>query len=214
LDETVTMLQVGEHYGQGVFEPINTYLRSSEDGLRFYRSMNATDPYDGPLDVAPWHVAVVGEEPDDTNWLIGPVRYDPTALPLHREGAQPKTHPSGGDALNSGPGNFDLVTPTGAATPLGAHTASTPQDIDLGLLSELAQAVTRGVGDLHSPQRAPPELCDIRATVSHHNQLVPNDTAPSSPNIAATATPPEAIVETSMTAVVGALGAVAGAAAG
>jgi hypothetical protein len=81
LDETVTMIQIGDHYGQGVFEPINTYLRSNEEGLRFYRSMSPNDPHDGLLGVAPWHVAAVGGTSEGKNLLFATVKYDPTTRP-------------------------------------------------------------------------------------------------------------------------------------
>ena len=239
LDETVTMIQIGDHYGQGVFEPINTYLRSNEDGLRFYRSMNSNDPYNGPLDVSPWHVAVVGETSEDKNWLIAPVKYDPTMRPSvdfteaiaagaawspDVDATSRATSPAGGNAVTVEAKKLNLSSPAGTASPLGGHTASTPQDMDLGLLSELGQAITRGAEDLHSRWRLPPADSGNPAHIEHGAQPIPI-TAPTSPQTVMvpiyggtslpSSTPiKDHLTETSVAVVVGALGAVAGASAG
>jgi len=240
LDETVTMIQIGDHYGQGVFEPINTYLRSNEEGLRFYRSMNSSDPFNGPLDVSPWHVAVVGEKSEDENWLIAPVKYDPTMRPPEATvdetiAAGAAWKPDNGDSsreASPADGNvkaekYNLSSPTGTATPLGAHTASLPQDMDLGLLSELGQAITRGADDLHRRWTPPTANSGNPAHVEHGAQPIP-ETAPASPqsvvvqygggNFQEQKSPSSTLLnhltETSVAVAVGALGAVAGASAG
>ena len=43
LYESVTMVQIGEHNGLRVFEPVNDFLRSPEDGLRYHRTMDFND---------------------------------------------------------------------------------------------------------------------------------------------------------------------------
>ncbi len=51
LNHTVTMIHLGRHHEDHVYEPINTWLRSGEDGLRYHRSMHEEDAYDGPPDM-------------------------------------------------------------------------------------------------------------------------------------------------------------------
>ena len=72
------MIELGCHNGLHVFEPINDWLQSSEDGLRFHRTMNPADVYEGPLDIAAFGKPVAGSLADDKNWLVNPVTYDPT----------------------------------------------------------------------------------------------------------------------------------------
>jgi len=60
LNETVTMIFLGHHDGLSVFEPINEFLKSPEDGLRYHRSMVTSDVYDGCLDLAQFGRPVMG----------------------------------------------------------------------------------------------------------------------------------------------------------
>ena len=78
LGQTVTMVAVGRHYDHHVYEPVNTWLQSPEDGLRYHRSMNDQDVYTGPLDMATFGRPVGGPLSDDRKWLVNPLSYDPT----------------------------------------------------------------------------------------------------------------------------------------
>ena len=60
LGPCVTMVNVGRHNDDYVYEPVNTWLQSTEEGLRFHRSMNDDDVYEGPLDMATFGRPVVG----------------------------------------------------------------------------------------------------------------------------------------------------------
>jgi len=70
LGQTVTMVAVGRHYDHHVYEPVNTWLQSPEDGLRYHRSMNDQDVYTGPLDMATFGRPVSGPLSDDKKWLV------------------------------------------------------------------------------------------------------------------------------------------------
>ena len=50
--QTVTMIHIGGDNDSDAYEPTNAFLRSAEDGLRYHRSMNEADVYEGPLDMA------------------------------------------------------------------------------------------------------------------------------------------------------------------
>jgi len=130
LYEAVTMIRIGDHNGHGVYEPINDFLKSPEDGLRFHRTMDFNDVYHGPLDLAPWNRPVVGQLSDDKSWIVNPLTYDPTR-PLQSE-------------LRNGPSVpiFDCATPSGDAEVLGEYAAH--KDVDISLLAALGAAVSRG----------------------------------------------------------------------
>ena len=81
LNNTVTMIHIGSHDGLMVYEPINTWLRSPEDGPRYHRSMYVEDVCEGPLEMATSGKAVVGPISDDAKWLVNPIGYDPTRPP-------------------------------------------------------------------------------------------------------------------------------------
>ena len=70
LNDLVTMIHLGEHDGDYVFEQTNMLLNSPEDGLRYYRSMSAKDMHDGPLDFAPFGRPVVGPPSSDLQTLV------------------------------------------------------------------------------------------------------------------------------------------------
>ena len=53
-------------------------LKSPEDGLRFHKSMDADDMFEGPLDLMPFGKPVVGAVSTDELWVINPQAYDPT----------------------------------------------------------------------------------------------------------------------------------------
>ena len=78
LGSTVTMVYIGKDNEKFVYEPVNHWLKSSEDGLRYHRSMDVSDVYDGPLDLAPFGKPVSGPLSDDKLWLVNPLSYDPT----------------------------------------------------------------------------------------------------------------------------------------
>ena len=81
LNHTVTMIYLGRHHEDHVYEPINTWLRSGEDGLRYHRSMNVDDVYGGPLGMATFGRPVAGPLSEDQQWLVTPPSYDPTRPP-------------------------------------------------------------------------------------------------------------------------------------
>ena len=86
INECVTMIQVGSLKGSGIWEPINTFLRSPEDGLRYHKSMDITDPFKGPRDVLPWGTPVQGEISEDKRWMIDPGEIpavDEKQIPYH-----------------------------------------------------------------------------------------------------------------------------------
>ena len=72
LGDLVTMIHIGEHDGKYVFEPTSMLLKSPGDGLRYHRSVNAEDMYDGPLGLAPFGRPVVGPLSSDEIWVINP----------------------------------------------------------------------------------------------------------------------------------------------
>ena len=78
MNNAITMIYIGQHDDQYVYEPINDYLQSPEDGLRYHRSMNVDDMYEGCLDLATFGKPVVGARSDDQQWLVNPMSYDPT----------------------------------------------------------------------------------------------------------------------------------------
>ena len=128
LNDQVTMVHLGQHDGEQVFEPTDMILGSPEDGLRYHHSMSATDMFEGPFDLAPWGRPVVGPISSDQLWLINPQPYDPTKSPSKK-----------GENL---PVADQLPTPQSQATILG-HTSAVA-DVDIGMLAELGTAVTRG----------------------------------------------------------------------
>ena len=73
LGTTITMVFIGMDNDKYVYEPLNNWLKSSEDGLRYHRSMDGLDVYDGPLDLAAFGRPVSGHLSDDKQWLINPL---------------------------------------------------------------------------------------------------------------------------------------------
>ena len=138
INEAVTMIQVGALNGAGLWEPINTFLRSPEDGLRYFKSQDVNDPFKGPLDILPWGTPVQGALSDDQKWMIDPelvADVEDEKMPYHYNISSPQ---------------HGEIHSTGA------------QDIDLDLLSQLGDAVTRGAQnirayscDIHSRNTAP-----------------------------------------------------------
>ena len=137
----VTMIHVGRHDGKHVYEPTNQWLRSPEEGLRFHRSMREDDVYDGPLDLARFGQAVVGPLSDDQKWLVNPLSYDPT-------------RPSGVASADASAEQVSMATPTHEPATLGSY-AALPTDIEVSLLAELGQAVTRGAESVSHGQQSP-----------------------------------------------------------
>ena len=93
IDETVTMIQVGVQHclsadgsrvgTEPVFEPINTFLKSPEDGLRFCRSMDTRDVIEDPLQLLPWGTQVHGGLSDDSRWMVNPTKVgENPAIPI------------------------------------------------------------------------------------------------------------------------------------
>ena len=74
LNEAIAMIHLGDHKGQYVYEPVNHHLRSPEDGCRFHRSMNVSDVYDDPLDIATWGRPVTGQyQMTGAGWSSAPL---------------------------------------------------------------------------------------------------------------------------------------------
>ena len=139
LNETVTMIYVGRHDSQYVYEPLNDWLQSPEDGLRYHRTMNVDDVYDGCLDMATFGRPVVGHRSDDRKWLVNPLSYDPT-----------RPTPITDNELGEIPRVMDqeLSTPQNEPKPLGDYANPSATDVDLGLLAELGAAITRGAEEV------------------------------------------------------------------
>ena len=147
LNDTVTMMLMGQHDGQSVFEPINTFLQSPEDGLRFHRTMNANDMYEGSLDLARFGRPVVGPLSNDENWLVNPLPYDPTRPSVRTQNSENYENaipiidavtlgppPSIADAISIGAAwNPEAVDPSSSAV----------QAVDISLMAEFGSAVTR-----------------------------------------------------------------------
>ena len=130
INECVTMIQVGSLNGAGIWEPINTFLQSPEDGLRYCRSMDVNDAFNGPLDVLPWGTPVQGAVSDDQQWMVDPQIID------EKTEEQPMPYHYNIGNQDSQLGEIPVV--------------SNSQDIDLDLLSQLGTAVTRGAQDVSS----------------------------------------------------------------
>ena len=81
LNHMVTMIFIGKHGEDFVYEPINNWLQSPEEGLRYHRTMDVNDVYDGCLDMATFGRPVVGPISQDHKWLVNPLVYDPTRPP-------------------------------------------------------------------------------------------------------------------------------------
>ena len=158
LGSTVTMVYICRDNEKFVYEPVNHWLKSSEDGLRYHRSMYGLDVYDGPLDLAAFGKPVSGPLSDDKQWMVNPLSYDP---------------PRPGNMLLQmveTPVNntISMASPVGSAVPLGNYaTHQAAADVDLTLLSELGRAVSRGARE-------------VQAAGGHHHRPVP-DTAPTTP---------------------------------
>ena len=94
INEAVTMIQVGALNGAGLWEPINTFLRSPEDGLRYFKSQDVNDPFKGPLDILPWGTPVQGALSDDQKWMIDPelvADVEDEKMPYHYNISSPPT---------------------------------------------------------------------------------------------------------------------------
>jgi hypothetical protein len=132
INECVTMIQVGSLNGSNIWEPINTFLRSPEEGLRYHRTMDVSDPFKGPLDILPWGTPVQGAVSDDQRWMIDPgtvpEKTDETHMPYH----------------------YSIASPSDPQHQWETHAASSSQDIDLELLAQLGTAVTRGAQGIPS----------------------------------------------------------------
>ena len=192
LGSTVTMVYLGKDNEKFVYEPVNDWLQSSEEGLRYHRTMDGLDVYEGPLDLAAFGKPVSGPLSDDKRWLVNPLSYDPTR--------------PGSSRLQKGeiPVNntISMASPVGSAATLGDYAAhQAAADVDLGLLAELGRAVSRGAEQVRD----------------HHSQPVP-DTAPTTPEASVIAHAGTSFAgkgtEMAVTAVCATAGAIGGAAAG
>ena len=137
----VTMIHVGRHDGRYVYEPTYQWLRSPEEGLRFHRLMHEDDVYDGPLDLARFGQAVVGPLSDDQKWLVNLLSYH-------------HTRPSGVASADASAEQVSMATPTHEPATLGSYAALST-DIEVSLLAELGQAVTRGAELVSHGQQSP-----------------------------------------------------------
>ena len=171
LGDAVTMVRIGSHGAFGVFEPTNRFLRSTEEGLRYHRSVNERDIYDGPLDMARFGRPVTGTVSLDSQWLVSPLAYDST---------RPVIVPTQSGEICMAHVEAPVISmssPYGDPTPLGDYTAQTTTpttDVEISMLAELGAAVTRGADDIRASHR-PSSLSS--AHVRHSQQPVP-DTAP------------------------------------
>ena len=86
--------------------------------------------------------AVVGPISDDERWLTNPLTYDPT-----------RPIPFLDEQLGETPRDIhqDLATPAGEAEVLGRGVPAA-SDVDIGLMAELGEAITRGA-ELLQPGR-------------------------------------------------------------
>jgi hypothetical protein len=110
--------------------------------------MNVDDVYGGPLDMATFGRPVAGPLSEDQQWLVNPLSYDPTRpppTPIMDEDHHGETHLAADQ--------YGLSTPIGDAEQLGAYalTTTTKSDVDISLLAELGQAVTRGSAQVNMP---------------------------------------------------------------
>ena len=125
---------------------------------------------------------VSGPSSDDERWLVNPLSYDPTRpAPLTED---PRQHAE----THLVRGSQSLSTPIGDAAPLGSYAATTTADVDIGLLAELGQAVTRSAEEvrgeeLHSRWRQPATADAHASHPEHVAQPVP-ETAPHTPEAA------------------------------
>ena len=92
--------------------------------------------------------------------------YDPNKLPLNTGSAETPTVTS----------ILDLATPDGEPAPLGEYAGIITSDVDIALLAELGQAVTRGGDDGHRRWQAPTADSGNPARSAHSAQLVPATT--------------------------------------
>ena len=74
LGSTITMVYLGKDNEKFVYEPVNHWLKSSEEGLRYHRTMDGLDVYEGPLDLAAFGKPVSGPLSDDRKGLVNPLR--------------------------------------------------------------------------------------------------------------------------------------------
>ena len=65
------MIQIGVANGLHLSMPIITFLKSTEDGLRYCRSIYPTHVAKGDTDIAPWGTTLHGEISDDAKWMVG-----------------------------------------------------------------------------------------------------------------------------------------------
>ena len=140
INEAVTMIQVGKDGDYKIYEPINTFLKSPEQGLRYFRSMNVDDPYTGVGDLAPWGMSLVGPISDDEKWMVNPSAVNDDE---HGEIHLPITDSSTTE-------RYSISSPelphAGTATTYNPNSSSTgTEDVDISLLAELGEAITRGV---------------------------------------------------------------------
>ena len=181
LGEKVTMLHIGQHDNYHVFEPINDYLKSNEEGLRYHRTMNERDVYEGPLDIAKFGRPVSGALSEDQRWLVNPLTYDPTRPTALKDHGEIQT----GQLIP-----LSMDTPHDDPQRLGDYaraSTTTTSDVDIGLLGELGLAVTRGANlvaeDPHIHWQAPTGRSEEPGHHEHAARPVP-PTAPHTPETA------------------------------
>ena len=208
------MIFIGKHGEDCVYEPINTWLQSPEEGLRYHRTMDVNDVYDGCLDMATFGRPVVGPISEDNKWLVNPLVCDPTR-PL------PWTAQTGKIRENL---HQSLATPLHEPRALGDHTrVSFATDVDIGLMAELGAAIKRGASEARARSQ------DSTSAAPHAAQPVPSTSPPTpesaslpSPSPLATWTPTlsttgylaEAGMKIAVTSLTADAGAIGGASAG
>ena len=70
------MIQVGVDGNFKVYEPISTFLKSPEAGLRYCKTMDVNDPYPGPKEVVPRGISLSGPLLDYERWLVNPMTME------------------------------------------------------------------------------------------------------------------------------------------
>ena len=122
------MSKIGEYNGYQVYSPCNTFLKSTENGLRYHKSMDYNDLYPSPSCFATWNWPVIGRVSADKSWLTNPVPYDPK---LHVDASL-----------------FDAVVATisrGAVTVTGRDGPTAPSSQRSSSIEEPADARRRAV---------------------------------------------------------------------
>jgi hypothetical protein len=160
INEAVTMIQVGKDGEYYIYEPINTFLKSPEQGLRYFQSMNVDDPYTGVGDLAPWGMSLVGPISDDEKWMVNPSAVNDDE---HGEIHLPITDSSTTE-------RYSISSPelpqAGTATTYNHRPSDFgTEDVDISLMAEFGEAVTRGASAAAAQAHLPPSTATSPGTM-------------------------------------------------